>query len=171
MRRGLGHGQGSGYKNILMQDSLIHRQSSLGIKQPQQIYQGTYRRQIINPETGIRQIKALPLGKVHYNGKFVKFNLGDRTICYKLKFNHSVGNIANWGHSMTDNRLFIDKDVPDRYKPQLAVHEAVEQFVSESYGFKYREAHDIAEHFERKYADQHGIDWQTSQKAIFETPL
>jgi hypothetical protein len=35
MRRGLGAGQGKGYKNIIGIDPLIHKQSALGMKQPQ----------------------------------------------------------------------------------------------------------------------------------------
>jgi hypothetical protein len=172
MRKGLGLHRGRGYFNILMADSRVHSLSSKGISQPQHLpYSGTYQRKIVNPKVGIDELKSLPLGKVYYDSKRVAFRLGDRNINYKLKFNGRVGNIANWGHSLKDNRLFIDRDVPERYKPQLAVHEGVEQYVSENFGFRYPEAHDIAEHFERKYADEHGIDWETSQKAIFNTKI
>jgi len=36
-RKGLGKGKGKGYKNVLGNDSHIHRQSAKGIKQPQRI--------------------------------------------------------------------------------------------------------------------------------------
>jgi hypothetical protein len=172
MRKGLGLNRGRGYFNILMADSRVHSLSAKGISQPQQLaYSGTYSRKIINPEMGIEELKALPLGNVYYDRKRVAFMFGDKHINYKIKFNRKVGNIANWGHSLRDNRLFIDNDVPEKYKPQLAVHEAIEQYVSENYGFRYPEAHNIAEHFERKYADSHNIDWETSQKAIFNTKI
>jgi hypothetical protein len=171
MRKGLGISQGRGYFNILMTDSRVHSQSAQGIPQPQRLYSGTYKRSIVNPQVGIKQIKSLPLGKVYYDGKRVAFMFGGKHINYKIKCNPRVGNIANWGHSLKDNRVFIDRDVPKKYKPQLAVHEAVEQYVSENFGFRYPEAHDIAEHFERKYTDAHGIDWETSQKAIFKTEI
>ncbi|MCJ7766805.1 hypothetical protein MUP79_00235, partial [Candidatus Bathyarchaeota archaeon] len=37
MRRGLGAGQGRGYKNIIGIDPLIHKQSAMGIKQRQYV--------------------------------------------------------------------------------------------------------------------------------------
>jgi len=34
-RRGLGKGKGTGYKNIICKDPMVHKQSAMGIKQPQ----------------------------------------------------------------------------------------------------------------------------------------
>ncbi|MCJ7768014.1 hypothetical protein MUP79_06455 [Candidatus Bathyarchaeota archaeon] len=36
-RKGLGKGMGCGYKNLAVQDPMVHRQSAKGIKQPQQL--------------------------------------------------------------------------------------------------------------------------------------
>ena len=171
MRKGLGIGRGKGYRNILIHDSPIHAQSRMGISQPQKtpIYKGTYGRKLANPQELVNNLKAMQLGDVHYTGKKIIFNFDGKRISNKVKFNGRVGNIANWGHSLKDNRVFIDKDAP--YPAQLALHEAIEQYASENYGLRYPEAHDIATHFEKVYADRQGIDWDKSQKAIYNTKI
>jgi hypothetical protein len=178
MRRFKGLGLGKGYRNLQYLDPKIHSDAAKGRRQPQKFsylttycYKGTYGRKLLNPELLIEALKLQKLKNLQVSQHSVKFELMGKSACYKSKYNRTVGNIANWGHSLKDNRVFIDKDVPEPYKKQLIVHEAVEQFVSEKFGLKYKEAHDIAEHFERKYAESQGIDWQKSQDAIFKTKL
>lgn len=59
-RKGLGKGQGKGYKNIIGRDPMVHRQSAKGIKQPQQIKTGML---VKNRHTG-------KVGKVILKDKF-----------------------------------------------------------------------------------------------------
>jgi hypothetical protein len=166
MRRFKDIGHGKGYRNILQTDPTIHAQSAQGIKQPQilpylysgQLYNGTYGRKIINVEAIVDDLKMGKLSNVRFNGDRINF-------CWKGKW------LGNWGHSLKDNRIFLDKDIPDRYKPQMAIHEAIEQYVSEKFGLKYREAHEVAEHWEKEYAKMQGINWKKSQDAIFNTKI
>jgi hypothetical protein len=166
-RKKLGLSLGKGYRNLIPNyDSRIHANSARGIKLPQ-AYKGTYNRILRNPEMLIKQLKAKRISDVKFHNGVVSLKFDGQTITNDIKLNKKVDNIANWGHSLKDQRVFIDKDAP--YKPQLAVHEAIEQYVSEKYGLKYQEAHNIAEHFEKKYADSQSIDWDKSQKAILKT--
>jgi hypothetical protein len=167
MRKGQGTGQGMGYKNLLIFDSMIHAQSRQGIKQPQ--YKGTYLRKIHNPDDLIATLKEKPLSNIYITKKHISFSIGSDRISNPIKYNTKVGNIANWGHSLPNKTIYIDKDAP--YWKQLAVHEAVEQYVSEKYGLKYKEAHDIATLFEQKYAKMHNINWEKSQSEIFNTKI
>jgi hypothetical protein len=178
MRRFKGLGLGKGYRNLQYLDPKVHSDAAKGRSQPQKLsylttycYKGTYGRKLLNPELLIEALKQQKLKNLIVTPRSIKFELMGKSVSYKAKYNRTVGNIANWGHSKTDNRLFIDEDVPDRYKPQLLVHEGVEQFVSEKFGLKYPEAHAIAEHFEQKYAKANNINWQDSQNAIFKTKL
>ena len=175
MRKNLGKGLGMGYKNLVCSDPKVHRQSRFGISQPQRmpqlLYNGTYGRKIDQPEAIIKALKRQKLKNLIITRNSINFDYMGRHIHYSIKYNSTVKNIANWGHSFTDNRVFIDEDVPDRYKPQLAVHEAVEQFASEKLGLKYPEAHQVAEYQEQRFAETKGIDWQTSQNAIFKTKV
>lgn len=170
-RKGLGLSRGRGYKNLIATyDSRVHANSSRGIKLPQttpNLYKGTYNRKLKDVDKLIVELKKKKLSDVKYKDGKVSLLFDGHRITNKVKLNHTVENIANWGHSLKDQRVFIDKDAP--YKPQLAVHEAIEQYMSEKYGLKYHEAHNIAEHFERKYCDMKGIDWDKSQQAIFKT--
>jgi hypothetical protein len=181
MRKGRGIGQGKGYKNIIpTYDSHRHSLNAQGYKMPQRLgflfaehkgYQGTYGRQIHNVKRIIGNLKKAKLSDVTFTGKHIKLFLNGKEISYSVKYNKTVKNIGNWGHSLSDNRIFLDKDIPQRYKPQLAVHEAIEQYVSEKHGLKYPEAHEIAEHFEKQYAKSHGISWVQSEKAILNTKI
>jgi hypothetical protein len=166
-RIGLGKGKGSGYYNLLSRDKVIHAQSAKGIRQPQ--YVGTYGRVIRNPRRLVEELKNADIRNIKVKGGRVSMIFNGKPVSNPIKLNNKVGNIANWGHSLTDNKVFIDKDAP--YKKQLAVHEAVEQHVGEKYGLKYAESHEVAEHWERKFADSQGIDWQKSQQAIFKTKI
>lgn len=169
-RKGLGKTFGQGYKNLIPTDSRVHALSRLGIKLPQkqsQLYKGTYNRKLKDVHNLIADLKKKTISDVIVKGGYVSLRFDGQKIKNKIKLNKSVGNIANWGHSLKDQRVFIDKDAP--YKKQLAVHEAIEQYISEKYGLKYQEAHDIAEHFERKYADMNNIKWDKSQTAILNT--
>jgi hypothetical protein len=135
------------------------------------IYKGTYGRKILHPELVIESLMLAKITDVHATKDRIKLKFNGQPINCAIKENPTVKNIANWGHSFIDNKVYLDKDAPSRYKPQLALHEAIEQHVSEKHGLKYREAHQIAEHFERKYAESQGIDWEASQNAIFATKL
>jgi hypothetical protein len=166
-RKKLGLSLGKGYRNLIPHyDSRVHANSARGIKLPQP-YKGTYNRIIHNHELLMKRLKAKRISDVKFNNGDVSLKFDGHIIKSKIKLNPKVDNIANWGHSLKDQRVFIDKDAP--YKKQLAVHEAIEQYISEKYGLKYAEAHALAEHFERKYADSQGIDWEKSQKAILNT--
>lgn len=178
MRKGLGLHRGKGYRNLICTDPRIHSQSRRGIRQRQKlpllttsIYNGTYGRKLLHPELIIESLKRAKIEDVRYSNGRIKLKFNGQPISNTIKENPTVRNIANWGHSFTDNRVFIDKDAPSRYKPQLALHEAIEQHISEKHGLKYPEAHQIAEHFEQQYAESKGIDWDSSQKAIFKTKL
>jgi hypothetical protein len=167
-RKGLGIGHGIGYKNLIaIYDSKIHACNAKGIKQQQ--YKGTYKRIVINPNEIIKRLKNAKITDLKITRKFISFKFNGKFIKNEIKINPKVGTIANWGHSLHDNRVFIDKDA--KYKNQLAIHEAIEQYVSENFGLKYQQAHDIATLFERKYATMHNINWQKSQSEIFNTKI
>jgi hypothetical protein len=167
-------GRGKGYRNIIISDSKVLRNNRLGIKSPQRLplrslYCGTYGRKIADVDKVISKLKKGSLTEYRFTGNHVSFKFDGQRISNDIVYKKHEGNLGNWGHRLDDNRVFIDKDIPKRYLPQMAVHESVEQFASEKFGLKYAEAHALANYWEKKYADKHGIDWETSQKAILTT--
>jgi hypothetical protein len=66
--------------------------------------------------------------------------------------------------------VVIDNDVPEQFRPSLAVHETIEKYVCQRYGLDSNaEGHELAEEVERRWFMQQGHtedDWAEYSKII-----
>ena len=74
--------------------------------------------------------------------------------------------VGSW--AKTRNKVYIDNDLKGKKdRDAVAVHEAVEKFVSQKYGLdEDTDAHKIATEKEREYLKKIGGDWRSHQMKV-----
>lgn len=119
-----------------------------------------------------RRIATRYIAKAPKNVRFgkrkVSLTIGRERISYPYKFRKHVPAIGNWVHGKNPN-IVIDRDVKRKNLRPLLVHEAVEQYLAEKRGLSYRNAHRVAERYERAYATAKGKAWKSYQNSVLRT--
>ena len=75
-----------------------------------------------------------------------------------------IPEVANWDRHR--DVVIVPRSVPRKLQVSLAVHESVEKYITEKYGYGYRYAHMVSEHIEERWAREHGIDIPSYQRTV-----
>lgn len=113
----------------------------------------------------LQQLKHRSVRNVSFDRDFISFEFDGEIIRNKIVIVPHEYWVGGWSRSK--NEVYIDDDVPEKYRRSLAAHESIEKFLYEEYGLSPdAEGHEIAEILEKKVTNLNEKEWEEYSKAV-----
>jgi hypothetical protein len=137
---------------------LRHRFARFGVKTKQP------KEKTASPE----RLKRLLPTNVHYEDSKISFSYDGTFISNHVHVKKHEGFVGVWHKFRND--VYIDKDLKTKRDLEaVALHESIEKYVSQKYGFNPDgEAHNIANAVEKAFLERMGGKWDAHQEKVKE---
>ncbi len=117
----------------------------------------------------IKLLMRFPIKQVRFSGKKISLTFFGHGISDKV-ISKREPHVAEW--SRRRKEIFIDKKITDEHRKKsfkaLCVHEVIEKYLVEKFGFKLdEEAHVVATQKEKEYLKSIGGNWRSHELIVY----
>ena len=114
----------------------------------------------------IRMLKKEKVKRVKIKNGWISLEYDGEKIRNKIVIRKHEGYVGSWAR--TTNKVYVDDSLKGKKdRDAVALHEAVEKFVTQKYGFpEDAESHDIATIKEREYLEKIRGDWKKHERKV-----
>jgi len=110
-------------------------------------------------------LKKEKVKRVKIKNGWISFDYDGEKIRNKIVIRKHEGYVGSWAR--TTDKVYVDDNLKGKDRDAIALHEAVEKFVTQKYGFpEDAESHDIATIKEREYLEKIGGDWKKHERKV-----
>ena len=114
----------------------------------------------------IRMLKKEKVKRVKIKNGWISLEYDGEKIRNKIVIRKHEGYVGSWAR--TTDKVYVDDSLKEKKdRDAVALHEAVEKFVTQKYGFpEDAESHDIATIKEREYLEKIGGNWKKHERKV-----
>ena len=114
----------------------------------------------------IRSLLKEKVKKVKIKKGWISFEFDGEKISNRIIMRKHEGYVGSW--AKTKDKVYVDDDLKGKGDIHaLALHESIEKFVTQKYGFpEDAESHEIATQKEKEFLEKMSGDWKKHQRKV-----